>query len=301
MLTGNFSKDLLPGVQKFFGLAYDQWETMYDKIFDVEKTKERYQEDVIVAGLGLAQVKPEGAAINYDSGQQGATQRYEQVVYAKGFQISREAMDDGHALKLAKDYAENTKLTMLQTREIVHANVLNNGFSSSYTGMIDGLCLFNTAHTTIAGGTYKNRPSVDADLSEAALEQATIDINALIDERGIKIFAMPKMLIVPTNLRFTAERLLKSVLRPGVMDNDINALKMLDIFSDPVLVSPFLTAAQAYFIKTSVPKGLRSFEKDALEITDDESFDTDTAKYKARMRFTQGWSDPRGMYGVNGP
>lgn len=301
ILSTNFQKDLLPGVQKFFGLAYPNWESKYDKFMNVDKVSERYQEDVLGAGLGIAAVKPEGAPVKYDTMSQGWTKRYEQVVYATGFVISREARDDGHALKLAQIGATQAKRALSVTREIVCANILNNAFTAGNTGG-DGSILCVTTHPTKMAGNLQNTLTTASDFCEAALEQAAIDIMNQVDDRNIKMFINPKKLVLPVALRFEAHRVLNSVRQVYTADNTPNALKDLDVLtgSEPV-INPYITGSSTYFIITDAEKGLRYLERDAMEMTEDGDFDTENAKYKGRIRFVTGWSDWRGVYGVNGP
>lgn len=295
--TGSWSLDLLPGVQKFVGMDYPDWMPLYDKMFEVEKTKERYSVDAMSAMFGLPQVKPEGSAIHYDSSNMTWTQRYEQVVYSLGFQITREMIDDSHSLKPVQDNVRAAKKSFMQGRDIVCTQFLNNAFTALGG---DGVSFISTAHPTQSGGTYSNTLSVAADINEASLETLTTLARTLIDERGIIMNAQPRKLIIhPTN-HFEVSRILNSALRVHTTDNDINVLKADGIFKE-VIKNPFLTNPQAYFITTDVPKGLRYIERDGLEVSNEPSFDTDTARYKLRMRFVVGGTDPRGLIGVNGP
>lgn len=298
IVSGNYGKDLLPGVVKFFGLGYKDWDSKFDKIFDVSNTKERYTEDMIVSGLGLAKIKPEGQAADYDSSSQGWLKRYEQSVYSIAFKISREAMDDGHALNLSKDLSQAAKKSMLETREVVCANILNRAFNSSYTGG-DGIVLCSVSHPTKAAGNQQNKPTVDAALGEAILEQSDIDLMGLLDERGLKMFVQGRKLIIPPALKFSAKRVLGGLERPATADRDVNAMHALDYLQDAPVINPYLTSSTVFFIKTDCEKGLRYIERDGMEITDENDWDTESAKFKARMRFVAGWSDWRGVYGVN--
>ena len=294
IMSSSFSKDLLPGVQQFFG-DYKPWETKFDKYFDVMNVTERYQEDVIKRGLTLATVKPEGQAVQYDTMSQGWTKRYEQVVYATGFVITREAKDDGHALNLAKEGAQSLKRAMMQTKEVIAANVLNRAITAGYTGG-DGVVLASTAHPTYAGGNLANRMGTDADFSEASLEQALIDIHAFVDERGLKVYYNPRKIVIPTALEYDVVRVLQNPNRPGTADRDINATHALGVLPEGYVVVPWLTDSDAWTIITDCPKGLRFLVRNEMEVTDDSEFDTENAKFKGRMRLVAGWTDPRGVY-----
>ncbi len=298
IVTGNFGVDLKPGVVKAFGLAYANWDEKFSKICDVSNTKERFTEDMIVRGLTILSEKPEGEAVTYDSMSQGWLKRYTQIVYASGFKVTREMKDDGHAINVAMEGAKALKKAGLLTKEILAANLLNNAFSGSYLGG-DGICLCSVSHPTYSGGLLANTLSAAADLSEASLEQAHIDILAFVDERGNKINALPDKLIVPTALVHEANRIVSNSSRPATADRDINSLVNMNVIKE-VVVNPWLTDADAFFIKTDVEKGLRMIIRDEMEIADENVFDTETAKFKGRMRLTVGWTDPRGVYGSPG-
>ncbi len=297
--TGNWGLDLKPGIQKVFGMSYKDWPKLYEQIFDVEKVTERYAEDFIGRGLGLMSVKDEASAVTYDTMSQGWIKRYTQVVYATGFTVTREMLEDGHAVKMAREGAAAAKKAGLQTLENLAANVLNRAFNSSYTGG-DGKELCATDHPTYAGGTYNNELDVAADFSEASLEQADLDIGDFMDERGLKAYVRGKDLIVPKALKFEAERVLMSVQRPGTADNDVNAVRSMGVIPGKVIVNPYLSDSDAWFIKTDQEKGLRMLIRRELEMTDDNDFDTENAKYKWTMRLDVSWTDPRGIFGSPG-
>ncbi len=296
--TGSFSADLKPGVLKTFGLAYKDWDEKFSKIFTVSSTKERFTEDMIVRGLTTLTEKGENQSIEYDTMSQGWTKRYTQTVYASGFSVSREAKDDGHAINIAMEGARALKRASLLTKEILAANVFNNAFSGSFLGG-DGICLCSVSHPTYAGGLLANRAAVDSDLSELAIETGHIAILGYVDERGNKIMAQPDQLIVPKELVHDANRIVSNSSRPATADRDINSLVDLNVIKS-VVVNPWLTDADAWFIKTDVEKGLRMLVRDEMEVTEDNVFDTETAKFKGRMRLTLGWTDPRCVYGTPG-
>lgn len=297
--TGSFPQDLRPGVRMWFGAAYKLYDTKYDKILDVKVPDDRaYEEDVMMSNLGLAQVKTQGAAVTYDSGQQMFTTRYPHIQYGLGFVITQEMMDDGVALKMGQTFAEALKQSMLRSREIVASNVYVNGFSSSYLmegG--DGVCLFSSAHPT-AGANFSNVPSSAASLSEASLEQMVIDVMNYKDNRGQIITVKPDKLVIPIALQFTAHRILKSVLQNNTADNATNALRDMGMLPGGVVVDPYLTSTTNWFVKTD-QQGLNFFNRKDITLSDDNEFDTENAKFKGLMRHSVGWSDPRAGYGVN--
>lgn len=294
--SGSFAKALWPGVNAWYGKSYNDYQPEWDKLFDKNTSSRAFEEDVGLSSLGLAAVKAEGAPITYDSERQGFTTRYNHVVYALGFVITREMFEDDQYDVVGKKKANALARSMRQTKEIVAANVYNRATTSGYTGG-DGIVLLSASHVNVAGGTYSNIQS--ADLSEAALEQAFIDIEGFTDDRGLIIAAKPKSLIIPRQLRFEAHRILKSDGRVATADNDANALKDSGLFTN-IVVNHYLTDADAWFIRTDVPDGMKYFERrgDAFEM--DNDFDTENAKFKATARYSFGWSDPRGLYGSMG-
>lgn len=295
----NFAKNLQPGVKTFWGMAYDAWPTEYTQIFDKETSDKNFEEEVGFSGFGLFRVKPEGSAIQYDTARQGYIKRYVHDTYALGFTITREMIDDDQYMKVAKLRTTALAEAARETKEIVHANILNNGFNSSFVGA-DGVELFSTVHPLYSGGTFANELAVSADLSEAALEQACIDISTnFADDRGNKKKFMAKKLVIPPALMFEAERILKSDGRVGSANNDLNAIKTLGIIPE-YCVNHYLTDSDAWFIKTNATDGLKTFERDADSFADDVDFDTTNIKYMGRMRFVCGWTDPRGAYGSPG-
>lgn len=299
MSTGSFPQDLRPGIRMWFGAAYKAWDAKFDKILDVKIPDDRaYEEDVMMSGLGLAQVKTQGATVQYDSGIQMFSTQYPHIQYGLGFVITQEMMDDGIALKHAQIFSENLKLNMLRTREIIAANVYNNAFNSAnvMTGG-DGVCLGSNAHPTPAGN-FSNVPVSAGSLAESTLEQAVIDIQNYVDNRGQRILCRPDKLIFGLNLQFTAERILKSVLRQNTANNDINALREMGMFPGGTVVDPFLTSTTNWHIRTD-QQGLNYFNRRDITLSDDNEFDTENAKFKGLMRLSVGWSDPRAGYFVN--
>lgn len=297
--TGALSKALKPGVNEFFGLAYDQFPEEYSKIFDVQLSSMNFEEDVNVNGFGLGMIKPEGSVIAYDSMQQGWIQRYQHVVYALGYVVTREAIEDNQYMKLVKQRTEALAMSMKQTKENVAANILNRAFNSSYLGA-DGLEMISSAHLLSKGGTWSNIIATAADLSEASLEQALIDIGGYQNDAGLKISAMGQSLIIPRQLQFEAERILKSSLKYDTAENAINAMKSIGVLPGGVIMNHYLTDSDAWFIKTNVPEGLKFFQRRALEVENDTDFDSENMKFKSTERYSVGWTDPRGIYGSAG-
>ena len=297
--TGSLAKALWPGVNAWFGNAYEEHPLEYKEIFDIEKSEQNFEEDVNVNGTGLAAVKPEGEALAYDDFSQGFLKRYSHITYALGFILTREAIEDNLYMKLAEQRSKKLAFSMRQTKENVAANVLNRAFNSSYVGA-DGLELCSTAHLLSKGGTFKNELTTAADLSEASLEQSIIDIMDMKDDAGLKIHVMPKKLIVPTALCFEAERILKSSLQNDSANNAVNALRSKGVMPEGYAVNHYLTDPDAFFVKTNAPDGLKMFERRDVAIDNDTDFDSENMKFKASERYSVGWSDPRGIFGSPG-
>ncbi|HMU97867.1 MAG TPA: hypothetical protein PKA15_03695 [Chitinophagales bacterium] len=302
--TGSFAKALWPGVNAWYGKAYNDYPVEWDKLFESNKSTRAYEEDVGLSGFGLANVKSEGAPISYDSEKQGFTSRYNHVVYALGFTITREIYEDDQYDVVGKRKAQGLARSMRQTKEIVGANVYNRAFNTSYTGG-DGATLVacaaggSASHPNVAGGTWTNGPSAAVDMSEAAIEQATIDIAGFRDDRGLLIAAKPRGLVIPYQLQFETKRILGADGRVGTDLNDPNVIKDMGLFSN-VIVNHYLNDPDAWFILTDVKDGLKYFERRGDEFDMDNDFDTENAKYKASARYSFGWTDPRGIYGSPG-
>lgn len=297
--SSSFAKALWPGVNAWYGKAYNDYQTEWDKLFEKNTSRKAYEEDVGLSSFGLANVKSEGAAIQYDIERQGFTTRYNHVVYALGFIITREIYEDDQYDVVGQRKAQALARSMRQTKEIIGANVFNRAFNSTYKGG-DGKELISNAHPNVAGGTWSNTLATAADLSEAALEQAYIDISLFRDDRGLLIAAKPRKLVLPPQLQFEAKRILGADGRVGTDLNDPNALKEMGIFPEGSVVNHYLTDSDAWFILTDVKDGLKYFERrgDAFEM--DNDFDTENAKFKATARYSFGWSDARSIYGSPG-
>lgn len=294
----NWAKALWPGINAWYGAAYGEHKVEYTDLFDTNTSRRAFEEEVGQSGFGLASVKSQGGQITYHTSQQGFIARYNMVAYAMGFIMTHEVVADDLYDVVGKGQAQSLAFSMRQTKETVAANVYNRAFNSSYTGA-DGLELCSTAHLNVSGGTFQNELTTAADLSEAALEQACIDIMKWTNDAGLKIAAMPKTLIIPPDLAFEAERILSSTLRPSTADNDINALNSLGKIPS-VKINHYLTDSDAWFIRTNVPNGMKYFEREADRFEMDSDFDTMNAKYRAYGRYAFGWTDPKGIYGSPG-
>jgi len=303
--TSSFAKSLWPGVNTWYGEAYNEYPVEWDKLFEKNSSRRAFEEDVGYSGLGLAVVKDQGAPVTYDTAKQGFTSRYNHVTYGLGFIVTREAYDDDLYDVVAKQKARGLAFSMRQTKEIIAANVYNRAFTAGYVGG-DAATLIasaggggSTSAPNIAGGTYTNGVAVATDLSEAALEQACIDIADFKNDRGLKIAVRPRKLIIPKELMFEASRILKTEGRVGTDLNDLNAIKAMGMIPE-VIVNHYLTQDDFWFILTDIKDGLKYFERRADEFGMDEDFDTENAKYKATARYSFGWTDRRGIYGSPG-
>lgn len=297
--SSSFAKLLWPGLNSIYGKEYADYPVEWDKLFEKNTSDRAYEEDLGLSSFGLASVKSEGAPITYDSERQGFTSRYNHVVYALGFIITREIYEDDQYGKVGAQKAKALARSMRQTKEINGANIYNRAFSGSgYLGG-DGKTLIASDHPNVAGGTFSNVIGTAADLSEAALEQAVIDIAGFRDDRGLLIAAKPEKLVIPYQLQFETKRILGSDGRVGTDLNDPNVLKDMGIFSN-VITNHYLTDSDAWFILTNVKDGLKYFERRGDQFEMDNDFDTENAKFKATARYSFGWTDPRAIYGSAG-
>jgi hypothetical protein len=295
--SGSFPKALWPGVKKWFGTEYNDYPVQWEKLFDKMSSDRAWEEFVQEVGLGLAAVKPEGSSVTFDSGQQGFTTRAQHVVYALGFIITKEMMDDDQYMMVGERRAKALARALRQTKEIVAANIYNRAFNTSYV-YGDGKAAIVSDHPNISGGTWSNVIATAADLSEAALEQAVIDIQGYTDDRGILIATMPKSLVIPRQLVFEAQRILKTDGRVDTANNDLNALKTLG-FIPQIVVNQFLTDSDAWFIRTSVP-GTVYVEREGDTFDQDNDFDTKNAKFAGSGRYSLTVYDARSLYGSPG-
>ena len=291
-------KELEPGLNALFGLEYRQYADETKEIFDTESSDRAFEEEVMLSGFGNAAVKPEGQGIQFDDAQETFTARYTNETIALAFAITEEAIEDNLYDRLASRYTKALARSMASTRNIKGAAVLNNAFNAASAGG-DGVSLINVAHPTLAGN-FSNRLATNADLNETSLEQSLIDIAAFTDERGLKVAARGMKLVIPSNLQFTADRLMNTQGRVGTADNDINAIKNMGMIPEGYTVNHYLTDTDAFFIKTDVPNGLKHFNRSPIKTTMEGDFDTGNVRYKARERYVFGFSDPRGIFGSAG-
>jgi hypothetical protein len=294
-------KELEPGLNALFGLEYKRYDNEHSQIFSEESSDRAFEEEVMLTGFGAAPTKAEGAGVQFDSAQESFTARYTHETIAMAFALTEEAVEDNLYDKLSTRYTKALARSMAHTKQVKAASVLNNAFNT--TGAFnggDGVSLCNTAHPTAMGPSFRNTPSVAADLNETSLEQAIIDVASFTDERGLKINVQVRKLIIPKELQFTAERLMKSTLRTGTADNDVNALRSMGMIPEGYVVNNYLTDSDAFFLMTDAPNGLKMFNRAAMKTGFEGDFDTGNVKFKARERYSFGWSDPRGIYGSPG-
>ena len=291
-------KELEPGLNALFGLEYDRYENQHTEIFDEESSDRAFEEEVMLGGFGNAEVKPEGSGVTYEAAQETFTARYTHETIALAFSLTEEAVEDNLYDKISTRYTKALARSMANTKQIKAANVLNRAFNSSFLGGDDKeLCA--TDHPTLSGD-QKNELSTAADLNETSLEQMLIDIAGMKDERGMKIALQGVKMIIPVNLQFTAERLMKSAGRVGTADNDINAHRNMGMVPQGYVVNNFLTDTDAFFIKTDAPNGLKMFTRSPIRTAMEGDFDTGNVRYKARERYSFGFSDWRGIFGSPG-
>ena len=290
-------KELLPGLNALFGLEYARYGEEHKEIFDTETSERSFEEETKLSGFAAAPVKNEGNSIAYDNAQEAWTARYNHETISLGFSLTEEAIEDNLYDSLSSRYTKALARAMAYTKQTKAAGILNNGFTA--TGG-DGVALFSTAHPLVNGATNSNTPAVQADLNETSLEAAVIQISAWTDERGLLIAAKPRKLIVPPNLMFVATRLLETEGRVGTADNDINALANNGSIPEGYTVNHFLTDTDGWFLSTDVPNGMKHFVRSAMANSMDGDFDTGNVRYKARERYSFGWSDPLGMFGSQG-
>jgi hypothetical protein len=293
-------KQLVPGLNALFGQEYDTYKEEHKDIFAIESSERSFEEETKITGFGPAQVKEEGAATPYDEAQETYTARYTHETISLGFALTEEAFEDNLYDSLSRRYTKALARSMAHTKQVKGASILNNAFNVNFPGG-DGVPLCSTVHPLVMGGAYNaNMPATNSDLNETSLENAAITISLWLDDRGLLIAARPRRLIIPAQLVFTATRLLRSQYRPGTADNDINAVFTNGTYPEGWFVNHWLTDPIAWFVITDVPNGLKNFVRVPLRTTDDPDFDTGNLRYKARERYSFGWSDPLGIYGSPG-
>jgi hypothetical protein len=293
------AKELEPGLNALFGMEYARYENEHAEIFETESSDRAFEEEVLIVGFGNADVKTEGQGVVYDSATEGFTARYTHETVALAFALTEEAVEDNLYDRLGSRYTKALARSMAHSKQVKAANVLNNAFSSSYTGG-DGVALVSTAHPLAGGGTLSNRPSTYVDLNETSLENALISISTYVDDRNMTLALQGTKLIVPPQLQFVADRLLETPGRVGTADNDINAIRNMGLLPQGYAVNHFLTDTDAFFVLTDCPDGFKHFERSPISTSMEGDFDTGNVRYKARERYSFGWSNPRAVYGSQG-
>jgi hypothetical protein len=293
------AKELEPGLNALFGMEYARYDQEDKEIYDTESSERAFEEEVMLAGFGSAPVKSEGSAVSFDDAQEAYTARYTHETIALAFSITEEAIEDNLYDRLASRYTKALARSMAHTKQVKAAATLNNAFDSTFAGG-DGKELCATDHPLVTGNTLRNEPSTAADLNETSLENALIDIAGFVDERGLKVSVRGLKLIVPSALQFVADRLLESTLRPGTADNDVNATRNMGMLPQGYVVNHYLTDTDAFFIKTDAPRGFVHFERMGMSTKMEGDFDTGNVRFKARERYSYGYSDPRCVYGSPG-
>jgi hypothetical protein len=293
------AKELEPGLNALFGMEYDRYEAEHAEIYDTESSDRAFEEEVMLVGFGNAQTKAEGAGVNFDNASEAYTARYTHETIALAFALTEEAMEDNLYDRLGARYTRALARSMAHTKQVKAAATLNNAFNAAFTGG-DGVELCSAVHPLAQGGTFRNEPATAADLNETSLENALIDISTFVDERNMIIALRGMKLFVPPQLQFVADRLLESTLRVGTADNDVNAMKNMGMLPEGYTINHFLTDPDAFFIKTDAPNGFKHFERTALSTNMEADFDSGNMRFKARERYSFGFSDPRAVFGSPG-
>jgi hypothetical protein len=293
------AKELEPGLNALFGMEYARYDNQHTEIFETESSDRAFEEEVMIVGFGNASVKGEGNAVEYDNATEGFTARYAHETVALAFSLTEEAVEDNLYDRLGSRYTKALARSMANTKQIKAASVLNNAFSSSYTGG-DGVALVSIAHPLGGGGTASNRPTAYADLNETSLEDALINVSTLVDDRNLTIALQGRKLIVPPALQFVADRLLQTPGRVGTSDNDINAIKNMGMVPEGYVVNNYLTDTDAWFLKTDCPDGFKHFERSPMQTSLEGDFDTGNMRYKARERYSFGYSNWRAVFASQG-
>jgi hypothetical protein len=298
--TASHPKALWPGIKAWWGQVYDEHPEEYSKLFDSDTSRQNYEEDVQLTGFGLAPQKPEGSGVAYDSEIQGFTTRYTHVAYALGYIVTKEELDDNLYEQVSRRRAAALAMSFRQTKENVGANIYNRAFNPTYLGG-DGVQLCSTAHPNTSGGTFANTPTVAADLSEASLEDALTALMGFQNDRGLLINVMPRSLIVARQNWWNANRILKSAYTPSTANNAVNVLVATNALPEGIVMNHYLTSPNAWFVRTNIQNGLKYYSRVGIQFDQDNDFDTMNAKAKGYERYSFGWTDPRAIYGVNGP
>jgi hypothetical protein len=294
------AKELEPGLNALFGMEYDRYENQHAEIYTTESSDRAFEEEVMLSGFGAAPSKSEGNAVNFDDAGEAYTARYNNETIALAFSITEEAIEDNLYDRLGSRYTRALARSMAHTKQVKAANILNSAFTGGASAGGDGVALCSTAHPLVNGGTLSNTPAVAADLNETSLEDALINIAGYVDERGLKVALRGMKLILPRQLQFIAERIMVSNLRVGTADNDANAIKSMGMVPDGYAVNDFLNDPDAWWVKTDAPRGFIHFERTPMATNMESDFDTGNMRYKARERYSFGFSDPRCVFGSPG-
>ena len=298
--TASHPKALWPGIKAWWGQVYDEHKEEYSQLFDSDTSSMNYEEDVQLTGFGLAPVKSEGSGVSYDSEIQGFTTRYTHIAYALGYIVTKEELDDNLYEQVSRRRSAALAMSFRQTKENVGANIYNRAFNGTYLGG-DGVSLASTAHPNTSGGTFANKPSVDADLSEASLEDALTAVMGFQNDRGLLINVMPRSLVVARQNWWNANRIMKSAYTPTTANNAVNVLVATNALPEGIVMNHYLTSPNAWFVRTNIQNGLKYYSRVGIQFDQDNDFDTMNAKAKGYERYSFGWTDPRAIYGVNGP
>ena len=294
------AKELEPGLNALFGMEYARYENQHSEIFTTESSDRAFEEEVMLSGFGAAPTKSEGSGISYDDAQEAYTARYNHETVALAFSITEEAIEDNLYDRLGSRYTKALARSMAHTKQVKAAAILNNGFTGGASAGGDGVALMSASHPLTNGSTFGNTPAVAADLNETSLEDALISIAGFVDERGLKVALRGLKLIIPRQLQFVAERLMVSNLRVGTADNDVNAMRSMGMLPEGYAVNDFLTDPDAFFVMTDAPRGFVHFERSPLSTNMEADFDTGNMRFKARERYSFGFSDPRAIFGSAG-
>ena len=293
------AKELEPGLNALFGMEYARYENEHAEIFETESSDRAFEEEVLIVGFGNARDKSEGQGVAYDQASEGFTARYTHETVALAFALTEESVEDNLYDRLGARYTKALARSMAHTKQVKAANVLNNAFSSSFTGG-DGKSLVATDHPLAGGGTFSNRPSAFADLNETSLENALISISTFVDDRNMILALQGTKLIVPPQLQFVADRLLETPGRVETADNDINAIRNMGLLPQGYAVNHFLTDTDAFFVLTDCPDGFKHFERSPIATSMEGDFNTGNVRYKARERYSFGFSNPRAVFASQG-
>lgn len=298
--TGTHPKLLWPGIHALWGQVYNEHPTEYTDLYDAEDSDRAYEQDVQLTGFGLAPIKGEGGPTSYDSEQQGLITTFVHIAYSLGYIVTHEEIKDNQYAEVSQRRVKANAFSMNQTIENVAAFLYNNAFNSTYYTTADGRPLIDTAHVNVTGGTYSNALATSADLSEAALEDLSIQIMGTQNDRGLLVNINPTSLHVSRQNWFNANRIMKSVLQPNTGTNNINVLKATNAFPGGIKMNHYFTNPDAWFVRTNAPSGMKMFWRERPSFDQDNDFDTKNAKAASYMRFSVGCSDPRGIFGSNG-